>query len=79
LDVRTKKEIEKKTFKDKRVNLIPLGSLRDKLNQLPKEKEIIIYCQSSLRAYEAQRIIEGEGFKDVKFLDGGLLAWPYDL
>ncbi len=79
LDVRTKKEIEKKKFKDKRVNWIPLGSLRDKLNQLPKEKEIVIYCQSSLRAYEAQRIIEGEGFKDVKFLDGGLLAWPYDL
>jgi len=79
LDVRTKKEIEKKIFKDKRVNWIPLGSLRDKLNQLPKGKEIIIYCQSSLRAYEAQRIIEGKGFKDVKFLDGGLLAWPYDL
>jgi NADPH-dependent 2,4-dienoyl-CoA reductase/sulfur reductase-like enzyme/rhodanese-related sulfurtransferase len=79
LDVRTKKEIEKKIFKDKRVNWIPLGSLQDKLNQLPKGKEIIIYCQSSLRAYEAQRIIEGKGFKDVKFLDGGLLAWPYDL
>ena len=33
----------------------------------------------SLRGYEAQRILEGEGFKNVKFMDGGIMAWPYEI
>lgn len=38
----------------------------------------ITFCKASLRAYEAQTILEGAGFQDVQFMDGGLEAWPYD-
>jgi rhodanese-related sulfurtransferase len=53
--------------------------LRQHNNELPKDKEIITFCKFSLRAYEAQTILDGEGYKDVKFMDGGIEAWPYEV
>ena len=59
--------------------LIPLGMLREKLDELPKNKEIITFCKISLRGYEAQKILDAAGFENTKFMDGGILAWPYPL
>ena len=61
LDVRGPSEYEMMRIKDPRVKLIPLGRLRDSLDQLPRDKEIIPFCKISLRGYEAQRILEGAG------------------
>lgn len=59
--------------------LIPLGSLRNKLDKLPqdKDKEIIVYCKISLRGYEASCFLIGQGYTNVKVMEGGLLAWPF--
>ncbi|MEI6608680.1 MAG: FAD-dependent oxidoreductase [Deltaproteobacteria bacterium] len=59
--------------------LIPLGALRKRVKELPedKEKEIICYCKISLRGYEAALALEGNGWKDVKVMEGGIMAWPY--
>jgi len=59
--------------------LMPLGALRKRLNELPqdKEKEIICYCKISLRGYEAAIVLEGNGWKNVKVMEGGVMAWPY--
>ena len=59
--------------------LIPLGALRKRLQELPadKEREIICYCKISLRGYEAALVLEGNGWKNVKVMEGGLMAWPY--
>ncbi|HJV65223.1 MAG TPA: FAD-dependent oxidoreductase [Geomonas sp.] len=59
--------------------LIPLGMLREKLDELPRDKEIVAFCKISLRGYEAQKILDGAGFRNAKFMDGGILAWPYHL
>lgn len=59
--------------------LVPLGALREKLDALPRDKEIITFCKISLRGYEAQKILQAAGFSDVKFMDGGLMTWPYEL
>ena len=59
--------------------LIPLGMLREKLDTLPKDKEIIAFCKISLRGYEAQKILDAAGFEKTGFMDGGVLAWPYTL
>lgn len=59
--------------------LVPLGMLREKAAELPKDKEIIAFCKISLRGYEAQKILDAAGFADAKFMDGGILAWPYAL
>jgi rhodanese-related sulfurtransferase len=60
-------------------HLIPLGALRSRLHELPaaKDSEIICYCKVSLRGYEAARVLEGRGWKNVKVMEGGLAAWPY--
>jgi NADPH-dependent 2,4-dienoyl-CoA reductase/sulfur reductase-like enzyme/rhodanese-related sulfurtransferase len=59
--------------------LIPLGALRKRLKELPedKNKEIICYCKISLRGYEAAVVLEANGWKDVKVMEGGVMAWPY--
>ncbi|WP_224982088.1 FAD-dependent oxidoreductase [Geomonas agri] len=57
--------------------LIPLGALRERLEELPRDKEIVAFCKISLRGYEAQKILDAAGFANVKFMDGGIMAWPY--
>ncbi len=79
LDVRAPEEIEQMRIDDPRVVTIGLGALRDRASELPRDKEIIAFCKSSLRGYEAQRILDAAGFENVRFVDGGLIAWPYEL
>jgi rhodanese-related sulfurtransferase len=59
--------------------LIPLGQLRNRLNELPEDKkiEIITWCKISLRGYEAALILQANGFTNVKVLEGGIATWPY--
>jgi len=38
----------------------------------------VIYCKSSLRAWEAARILAGLGLDRVEILDGGFMAWPFE-
>jgi len=59
--------------------LIPLGALRKRLHELPqdKDREIICYCKISLRGYEGARILMQNGWRNVKVLEGGIMAWPY--
>jgi rhodanese-related sulfurtransferase len=49
---------------------IPLGDIRDCLEELPKDKPIYLSCQVGLRGYLATRILKGNGFKAIN-LDGG--------
>lgn len=60
--------------------LIPLGQLRKRLNELPEDKttEIITWCKISLRGYEAALILKANGYTNVKVLEGGIVAWPFD-
>ncbi len=59
--------------------LIPLGQLRKRLEEMPQDKnvEIICWCKISLRGYEAALILQANGYKNVKVLEGGIMAWPY--
>jgi len=59
--------------------LIPLGVLRKRLNELPENKdtEIVCYCKISLRGYEAARVLEARGWRNVKVMEGGIVAWPF--
>ncbi|MCQ4637960.1 DsrE/DsrF/DrsH-like family protein [Anaerovorax odorimutans] len=50
---------------------IPLGQLRDRLDELDKTKRIIVYCAVGVRSYNAARILMGNGFSDVQVLEGG--------
>ncbi len=74
LDVRSPGEYEERHIEDPRVKLIPLGLLRRRMDELPRDAESVIFCKTSMRGYEAQRI-----FQNVQFMDGGIMAWPYEM
>jgi len=78
LDVRSPQEFEEVRIDHPSVKLIPLGKLRQEAGSLPKGVEIIAFCKVGLRGYEAQRILDAKSFQDVKFMDGGIAAWPFE-
>ncbi len=61
-------------------SLIPIGMLRKRLNELPtdKNREIITYCKISLRGYEAAVLLKAHGYTNVKLMEGGIAAWPFE-
>ena len=52
---------------------IPLGQLRNRLEELPRDREILVICRSAQRAYAATRILNQNGY-DARTLSGGTLA-----
>lgn len=54
---------------------IPLGTLSSKLNELPKDKDVVFVCQSGGRSMMASRKAQKAGLKAVYNLTGGMSAW----
>ncbi len=69
IDVRTPEEFSLGTIKG--AKNIPVDELRNRLSEIPQDREIIILCQVGLRAYIASRILRQKGFKNIKNLSGG--------
>ena len=76
LDVRSQGEYDQVRLPGS--TLIPLGALRSRIDELPKNKEIIAFCKISLRGYEAAIILKAAGFENVRVMDGGVVMWPYE-
>ncbi|NFV13688.1 pyridine nucleotide-disulfide oxidoreductase [Clostridium sporogenes] len=68
LDVRDSIEIENSKIEGE-IN-VPVNELRNRLSEIPKDKEIWVYCQIGLRGYIAARILMANGYR-VKNLNGG--------
>ena len=77
LDVRMPDEVEMMRLPFDSLH-IPLGQLRDRLDELPKDKDILAFCKVSMRGYEAQRILNAGGYDRVSFIEGGIVGWPFD-
>ncbi len=77
LDVRSQAEWDEGHIDACQCQLIPLNKLRARVASLPKDAKIVTMCRTSIRAYQAQRMLEGEGFTNVCFMDGSIMAWPY--
>ena len=55
---------------------IPLSQLRGRLDELPRDKTIHVFCRSGQRSYYATRVLLQNGF-DVKNISGGVLSRTY--
>ncbi len=55
--------------------LIPLGDLAKRVNELDSSREIVAHCRSGVRSAKAVDFLRQAGFKKVKNLAGGILAW----
>ncbi len=69
IDVRTRDEYSLGTIRGA-IN-IPVNELRDRLDEIPIDKPIIVFCAIGLRGYIALKILTGRGFKNVRNLSGG--------
>jgi phage shock protein E len=55
--------------------LIPLGELAPRLQELPKDRLIIVQCRSGSRSAQGRDLLLKNGFTNVTSLSGGILAW----
>lgn len=72
LDVRTRKEYEKGNIPSG-VN-IPVDEIRERINELPKDKTIAVFCHVGIRAHIVSRILKQEGYKTLN-ISGGYLSF----
>lgn len=56
-------------------DLIPLSNLEVSLHTLNRDEEIVVLCRSGIRSAQAVKYLREAGFKNVKNLEGGILAW----
>lgn len=58
------------------IKRIPLWDLRERLDELDRDQETVIFCRGGVRTFEAYRIMKGAGFNKVYILDGSTDFWP---
>ncbi len=73
LDVRTPREWQE-THIPGSVNL-PLNRLSHQLDQVPRDRPVVVHCASGYRSAIAVSLMERQGFQDVADLVGGFAAW----
>jgi rhodanese-related sulfurtransferase len=73
LDVRQPEEWNE--FHVPNSTLIPLGELASHMDELPKDREIVIVCRSGNRSAQARDLLLGAGFIQVTSMAGGLTQW----
>ena len=73
IDVRTPGEY--KGFHIHGFKNMPLHQLAQKSNELSKEKEIVVICQSGMRSQKASKLLKKKGFKNITNVKGGVSAW----
>jgi rhodanese-related sulfurtransferase len=73
LDVRTKPEFSSRSIPGF-IN-IPLQTLKNHLNKIPKEKEVVVICQSGMRSSVACKLLKKAGYEKVTNVRGGMNRW----
>ncbi|MCH7562665.1 MAG: molybdopterin-synthase adenylyltransferase MoeB [Gemmatimonadetes bacterium] len=79
LDVREPYEWSIANLEDGGAVLIPLGEVQDRLDEIPTDREVVVYCRSGQRSAAAVRTLLAAGLPRVHNLRGGVLAWADDI
>lgn len=72
-DIRSAGEIAQGMLPD--AEHLPMHLIPMRINELPRDKEIILYCHSGARSYHACAYLAQQGFSNAVNLRGGILAW----
>jgi phage shock protein E len=57
------------------VTLIPLNDVPNRLNEIPKDKPVIVTCRSGNRSGQATDFLRQQGYTNVHNMTGGINAW----
>lgn len=58
---------------------IPMGSVPERLDELPKNKPIVVMCHGGTRSGRVAKYLRENGFTDVANLTGGIEAWSVEI
>jgi rhodanese-related sulfurtransferase len=75
IDVREPEEVAEVAYDVKEVVNIPLDSIESKLNNIPKDKQVIVACRSGKRSAKAYELLKAKGFTNIANMEGGMNAW----
>jgi len=73
IDVRTPEEYRPEHLKG--AKLIPLQELEGRLEEIKKDKPILLYCHSGRRSLQALNLLKSKGYQDLRQIQGGITAW----
>jgi rhodanese-related sulfurtransferase len=73
VDVREKSEWDAVHIPN--ATLIPLGQLPDRLNEIPKDRPVVVVCHSGNRSAAGRDILKQNGYTNVTSMAGGLTSW----
>ena len=75
LDVRQPHELQESLGKIANAQLIPLGELRTRLTEVPRDKPVIAVCHAGMRSGQAIVILRNDGFTRCANMRGGMQLW----
>lgn len=75
MDVRTPAEVAKGMASEAAIN-IPLQDMPQRLSEIPKDKDLLVYCRSGKRSMAASKFLVENGYTRVFNIEGGILALP---
>ncbi|MCI0387963.1 MAG: molybdopterin-synthase adenylyltransferase MoeB [Acidobacteria bacterium] len=75
IDVREPHEWQIANLQNYGSRLIPLGQFAERLGELNPEDDIVVHCKMGGRSAKAYEVMKKAGFKKIKNLKGGILAW----
>ncbi len=73
LDVRTLGEYQQKRIKGAR--LIPIDQVQNRIKDIPKNRPIIVYCETGVRSALVGRYLDSLGYQGVYNLSQGIMGW----
>src|SRR5262249_26993475 len=73
LDVRTPRERDQKHIAGSIA--IPLNHLSERLNEIPSDRPVIVYCAGGYRSSIAASLLQHNGYSSISELAGGIAAW----
>jgi rhodanese-related sulfurtransferase len=54
---------------------IPLSQLKSRMNEIPMDKEVFVFCKSGMRSKKAAAMISAKGHRQIVNLQGGIMSW----
>lgn len=75
LDVRDIEETVIGEAKIPHAQVVPLGKLRDRISEIPRNKPVVTFCRSGRRSAMAVSILQNAGIEKVANISGGFLRW----
>ena len=75
LDIREADEVKAKPLREVNVLAIPAGELRDRYQEIPLDRPLVVVCSAGIRSYDAVCFLQSVGHKDAVYLEGGLSIW----